>query len=798
VKTIGLCMIVKNEAQVILRCLDSVRPFLDYVLIEDTGSTDGTQELIRGWLNRVGLPGVVIEEPWRDFSYNRSHALAKLREHSEIDYAFMIDADDRIDIDDRFDVGAFKAGMSADFYDVEIYHGSVRHHRPQIYRNSIDFTYRGVLHEFLQPPREGLTRVTPTGFHMTIVGGGGRSQDKEKFQRDAAVLEGALATEQDSFLISRYTFYLAQSYRDYGAKEKALERYLAREAMGFWDDEIYVSLCEAAHISADLGRPEDEVLAIYERAIAKVPYRAEAFHGASHYCFQHGRNEEGYQIAKRGLKLTESPPPTGLFIQSGIYETGLLDKYALNAYWSGHYKDCLDANLRILSHPSCPGWQRKRFLDNAKFAASNLSDELTSSPATEKLRHGPRSAVPVAGQPYAPDSPARKTLIFCTAFARTLEIWNSRYRKWINGIQGSSLEFDQIMMVDDGSPVLPDWNDLTILSAESDVESNGKLILVHFPDNLGRRPGHNYPGWYRSYAFAAEYAKHRGFDKVIHIESDSFVIGNAIAALFNNVENSWIALWDSFWEMPETAVQVAAGKGIDDYFLATRPPYSEYADKVIERVLPFTQIIKNLKGGKYPEYLNYVPSWSDYVTQATEAYPSDYFWWLKPRFGLRGLERKSVHLELDGIVTEEIQEPQRRQVDRIFTYRGTVVYIDEETWELRHGPVEQSPANTWLMHDLKHGTIEFVTKEDCRSVIFAGRRSFALRNAEMERIGAPLFVFNVVTFEDGRVGLKSGVRFICAEADGTVGLFRYECGAWERFRLLRSEGEEGQISPVSR
>jgi len=42
--TIGLSMIVRNEAAVILRCLDSVRPLLDAVVIEDTGSTDGTQD----------------------------------------------------------------------------------------------------------------------------------------------------------------------------------------------------------------------------------------------------------------------------------------------------------------------------------------------------------------------------------------------------------------------------------------------------------------------------------------------------------------------------------------------------------------------------------------------------------------------------------------------------------------------------------------------------------------------------------------------------------------------------------
>ena len=35
-KTIGLCMIVKNESKVILRCLESVRPIVDYVHIEDT------------------------------------------------------------------------------------------------------------------------------------------------------------------------------------------------------------------------------------------------------------------------------------------------------------------------------------------------------------------------------------------------------------------------------------------------------------------------------------------------------------------------------------------------------------------------------------------------------------------------------------------------------------------------------------------------------------------------------------------------------------------------------------------
>ena len=80
-KTVGLCMIVKNESGVIAGCLDSVRPFVDYVLVEDTGSTDGTQDIVRDWLRRQSLPGAVIEEP---FQSGRIHRLARRKDDREM------------------------------------------------------------------------------------------------------------------------------------------------------------------------------------------------------------------------------------------------------------------------------------------------------------------------------------------------------------------------------------------------------------------------------------------------------------------------------------------------------------------------------------------------------------------------------------------------------------------------------------------------------------------------------------------------------------------------------------------
>lgn len=50
--SITLCMTLKNEADILARCLDSVLPYVDEALIADTGSTDGTRELL---VERYGI-----------------------------------------------------------------------------------------------------------------------------------------------------------------------------------------------------------------------------------------------------------------------------------------------------------------------------------------------------------------------------------------------------------------------------------------------------------------------------------------------------------------------------------------------------------------------------------------------------------------------------------------------------------------------------------------------------------------------------------------------------------------------
>lgn len=378
-KTIGLCMIVRNEAHVIERSLNSVRPLVDFVLVEDTGSSDDTQQLIKDWLKRENLPGAVYHEPWQNFAYNRSNVLATLRKkHPDLDYALMMDADDQLVVHEGFDAEAFKQGLEMDVYNVEIRQGTTSYIRLQMCSNHKPFRYRSVLHEYLHRPPGVGPAGTAKGFHVISGREGARNKDARKYHKDAEVLERALRHEQDDFLRTRYVFYLAQSYRDAGEKEKALANYIKRSQMGRWQEEVYVSLYNAAKLEEALKWPFDAVLSAYKNAAKALPSRTEALHGGSRLCRLAKRYEDGYELAKRGLAIDKVPE--GLFIEHWIYDYGLLDEFAVNAYWAEEYEDCLQACERLMAEGKMPADMRERVEKNAEYAKQKLAERSSQTP----------------------------------------------------------------------------------------------------------------------------------------------------------------------------------------------------------------------------------------------------------------------------------------------------------------------------------------------------------------------------------------------------------------------------------
>ncbi len=257
------------------------------------------------------------------------------------DYTLIIDADDTLEMAPNVSLPA----LTEDSYAIDIADNGIAYSRTQLVRSTLPWRYQGVLHEYITCDTAG-TCGQLTGFRMRRNHDGARRRDPLTYRRDAEVLEAALKTETSPFLLARYRFYLAQSYRDCGEPEKALEHYLARAELGFWQEEVFISLYCAAQLKQQLGLPDQEVINAYIRAAEAAPSRAEALHGVSRFCRDKGRNEEGYQLAKRGLEIPI--PSDGLFVEPWIYDYGLLDEYAVNAYWAGHYRESLDACLRIL------------------------------------------------------------------------------------------------------------------------------------------------------------------------------------------------------------------------------------------------------------------------------------------------------------------------------------------------------------------------------------------------------------------------------------------------------------------
>lgn len=409
-------MIVKDEAPVIRRCLETLRPVIDHWVVVDTGSTDGTQDVVRRSMQDV--PGELFERPWRDFAHNRSEALALSRDRGE--YSLTMDADDTLELDPGFEMPR----LAADSYTVEIADTASRYRRPQLVRNALPWRYEGVLHEFLTC--EGAeTRGALQGMRIRRRHDGARRKDPGTYRRDAELLERALQTEQNPFLVARYRFYLAQSYRDCGEPRKALENYMLRAGLGFWQEEVFVSLYAAAKLRAQLGHPPDEVIATFLRAAEAAPARAEALHGASRFCREKGRHEEGYRIAKRGLALWQ--PADGLFVEPWVYEYGLLDEFAVHAYWAGHHRESLDAALLGLASGKVPENHRERFVQNARFALGRLGAAAEARPAARagQDRAGDGSRVAPTPKAHAevhwvPSAPAGGTELMVDGLRRRL------------------------------------------------------------------------------------------------------------------------------------------------------------------------------------------------------------------------------------------------------------------------------------------------------------------------------------------------------------------------------------------
>jgi len=345
--SICLVMIVKNESQVIKKCLESVKDYIHYWVICDTGSTDGTQQIIKDEMEGYNIPGELHESEWKDFGTNRSESLALSK--GKCDYRLIIDADDILQVEEGKNPFA---DLKEDSYKIKIQLGIISYFRTQVVKSDQDWKYVGVLHEYPEGPKDlTLTEgYIDNAIMIAAVSGDKREglQGQNKYHSDALIFEKELVSNKDldPGLRARYQFYLGQSYRDAGMFERSIEAYQKRVDLGGWPEEVYISMYMIAKMKHALGHSEAEIVDAFLRAWEYRPVRLESIYNLIRFLITKKRYFMAFTLATMALRM--HPCDDILFVESDIWSWKLTDEYSVLAYYTGNIKDAYNACQSIL------------------------------------------------------------------------------------------------------------------------------------------------------------------------------------------------------------------------------------------------------------------------------------------------------------------------------------------------------------------------------------------------------------------------------------------------------------------
>ena len=255
---VSLCMIVKDEENSLPGCLESVRGFVDEIVVVDTGSTDRTVEVAKSF------GALVVPFSWRDdFSAARNESLRQARG----DWIFYLDADERLipaGGEDCLRRAAAAPGIDARSVTIRNYLHTGRDDfnitsNIRLFRKIPGMEFSGEVHERIEPflAKAG-ARVAPAAFSIDHFGYGKSESDLgTKLQRNLALsLKHCSKEPDDAYALH----YLGLTYLLLGRKlesRETLERALQSKDLPRYLHCIVLDLLACIDLSE--GRFEEAV-----------------------------------------------------------------------------------------------------------------------------------------------------------------------------------------------------------------------------------------------------------------------------------------------------------------------------------------------------------------------------------------------------------------------------------------------------------------------------------------------------------------------------------------------------------
>ncbi|GIO35203.1 hypothetical protein J41TS12_00640 [Paenibacillus antibioticophila] len=260
-KTITLCMIVKNEEDVLARCLSSAKEQVDEIVIIDTGSTDSTVEIARGFTDKI-----YFFEWIDDFAAARNESI----KYATSDYILIMDADEYLDD---------QANLRADLMDnYDYYYTSIKnetslgqnfiHTGLRIFKNKIGFEFENRLHENINLTERASELVY--GRMKSIIHHTGYTDlkmvEKDKYNRNKRLMSIEVEANPSPYNLFNMgkTYFLVSEY------DKAVEFF--KRAYPLSLNRVYLPelLTKLAQSLLEIGH-KDEALSVLKGAAVLFP-----------------------------------------------------------------------------------------------------------------------------------------------------------------------------------------------------------------------------------------------------------------------------------------------------------------------------------------------------------------------------------------------------------------------------------------------------------------------------------------------------------------------------------------------
>ncbi len=341
-------MIVKNESKIITRCFDAVLPIIDTYCICDTGSTDNTVQLIKDYFDSKNIQGVVFEEPFKNFGYNRTVAYERTKGMAT--YALFVDADMILKIKPEFK----KEDLTDDVYSIIQKNSAISYYNVRLAKTDAGIKCVAPTHEYYDVPH-GKSQGKLQTLYIEDIGDGGAKADK--FERDIRLLSEDLAENPKN---PRSHFYIANSYKDLRKYDEAIKHYEERIQIGGWHEECWQSAVNIGHCYISKNEKE-KALWWFLRAYDIHPKRAENLYEVTKLFREKGLNKVGYKFYELAKEIPY-PKDDVLFIQDPVYNFLLDYEASILNYYVQKPTDHLQY-LRLLGYE----YNADNILSNYKF-----------------------------------------------------------------------------------------------------------------------------------------------------------------------------------------------------------------------------------------------------------------------------------------------------------------------------------------------------------------------------------------------------------------------------------------------